>query len=71
MPFAVTWMDLEIIMLNEVCHLEKKYHLISLTCGIQKKDTNELIYKAETDSQTQKQPYSYQKGKWGGGENKL
>ena len=54
MPFAVTWMDLEIIMLNEVCHLEKKYHLISLTCGIQKKDTNELIYKAEIDSQIQK-----------------
>ena len=33
MPFAVTWMDLEIIMLSEVYHIEKKY-LISLTCGI-------------------------------------
>ena len=27
------------------------YHMISLICGI-KKDTNKLIYKTETDSQT-------------------
>ena len=29
-----------------------KYHMISLICGIYKKDTNELTYKTETDSQT-------------------
>ena len=29
-----------------------KYHMISLTCGILKNDTNELIYKTETGSQT-------------------
>ena len=35
MPFATTWMDLEIIILNEVNQTEKnKYHMISLTCGI-------------------------------------
>ena len=35
MLFAATWMDLEIITLNEVSQTEKdKYHLISLTCGI-------------------------------------
>ena len=35
MPFAETWMDLEIITLNEVNQKEKdKYHMISLTCGI-------------------------------------
>ena len=52
MPFAATWMDLEII-LSEVSQIEKdKYHMISLICGIQKNDTNELIYKTETDSQT-------------------
>ena len=31
MPFAVTWMDLEIIILTEVNQKEKdKYHMISL-----------------------------------------
>ena len=32
---AVTWMDLEIIILSEVSQIEKdKYHMISLICGI-------------------------------------
>ena len=35
MPFAATWMDLEIIILSEVSHTEKdKYYMISLICGI-------------------------------------
>ena len=47
MPFATTWMDLEIVILSEVSQTEKdKYH-ISLICGILKKGTNELIYKTE------------------------
>ena len=46
-------MDLKIIILSEISQTEKdKYHMTSLKCEIKKKDTNELIYKAETDSQT-------------------
>ena len=34
-PFAATWMDLEMIILSEVNQTEKdKYHMISLMCGI-------------------------------------
>ena len=35
MPFAATWMDLEVIILSEVSQAKKdKYHMISLICGI-------------------------------------
>ena len=35
MPFAATWMDLEIIILSEVSKTKKdKYHMISLIYGI-------------------------------------
>ena len=34
MPFAATWMDLEIIILSTVSQTEKdKYHMMSLICG--------------------------------------
>ena len=38
MPFAATWMGLQIIILTEVSQTEKdKYHMMSLTCRIFKK----------------------------------
>ena len=44
--------------------------MISLICGILRNDTNELIYKTETDSQRQKTNLRLPKGK-GGGRDKL
>ena len=35
MPFAATWMDLEIVILREESQTQKaKYHMILLICGI-------------------------------------
>ena len=66
MPFAATWMDLEIIILSEVSQTEMhKYHMISFISGILKNDTNELIYKRETGSQTQKTNLCLPKGQGG------
>ena len=50
MPFAATWMDLEIIILSEVGQTKTNI-MISLMWNL-KYDTNELIYKTEIDSQT-------------------
>ena len=49
MPFAATWMGLEIVILGEASQRKRN---ILLVCGILKNDTNECIYKTETDSQT-------------------
>ena len=51
MPFAATWMELEIIILSEVRQRKTNiwYHL---HVESKKNDTNEFIYKTETDSQT-------------------
>ena len=35
MPFAATWMELELFILSEISQKEKdKYHMISLKTGI-------------------------------------
>ena len=66
MPFAATWMDLEIAILSEVSQTEKdKYHILLLICGTLKYNTNELIYKTEMDLY-RKQCYGYQmEQQWG------
>ena len=50
MSFSATGM--EIIILCKVSQIEKAKYTILFTCRIQKNDTDELIYKTETDSQT-------------------
>ena len=51
--FSTTWMDLDGIMLSEISQTEKdKYSMFYLYVESTKNDTNELIYRTETDSQT-------------------
>ena len=65
-PFEATQMDLEIIILSAVSHIQKdKYCVISLTDRILKNGTNKLIYKTGIDSQTQKANLWFPKGKEG------
>ena len=65
MPFAATWVDLEIIIPSEVSQRKDKYHMISPICRILKNDINELIYKTEINSH-RTQTNWYQRGKGGG-----
>ena len=52
MPFVVTWMDLEIIVLSEVSQIEKRQtsYGVIYTWNL-KNNANGLIYKTETDLQ--------------------
>ena len=52
MPFAATWMDLEIIILSEVSQTEKDIPYDITYMWNLKYDTNELIYETETESGT-------------------
>ena len=37
MPFVATWLDLDTVILSEVSQTEKKkYHMLSVICGIEK-----------------------------------
>ena len=56
MPFAATWMDLEIFILSELSQTEKQRKRMSYDIpymwNLKINNTNELIYKTGTDSQT-------------------
>ena len=44
-PFASVWIDLEMIILNEISQKEKnKYDVITYMWNLKKNDRNELIY---------------------------
>ena len=45
MSFTVTWMDLEIIILSEVCQINRNIIWYHFYVKSLKNDTNELIYK--------------------------
>ena len=49
MPFPETWLDLGTIIQSEVSQKEKNKY-ISLKCGIEKNDTDELICKEEIET---------------------
>ena len=52
MPFAASWMDLEITILSEISQRKTNIIWYHLYVESKKNDTNELIYKTELDSQT-------------------
>ena len=59
MSFTATWMDLETVILSEVSQTEKeKYHDIPYVWNLKGNDTNEVIYKTETDSQALEKAYA-------------
>ena len=65
MPLAVTWMDLEIIILSEVSQKEKDKLPYDITYMWNLKyDTNELIYETETDSEN-RLVVAKGEGQWG------
>ena len=64
MPFAATWIDLEIIILSEVRERQVSYY--STYVKSKNSDTNELIYKEKQIPRLQM--YGYQKGKVLGGD---
>ena len=52
MPFATTWIDLEIITLSGVSQKDKRQISYITYVWNLKQDTNEPTYETETDSET-------------------
>ena len=66
MPFAATWMDLEIITLSEVRKGKQIPYVFTYVWNL-KCDTNDLIYETEINLQTEKTNLWWPKGKECGG----
>ena len=73
MPFAATWMDLEIIILSEISQTEKDkiiaYHSYAESNFLKKEIQMNLFTKQKQTYRYGKQIYSYQRGNVGGGIN--
>ena len=70
MSFAATWVDLEMVLLSEKSQTEKEkypYDSTYMWTLKKKRNTNELIYKTEIDSQILKINLWLPRGKCGGG----
>jgi len=68
LAFLATWMDLEIIMLSEVSHTIRHQHqMLSLTCGIWKKDRINFFAEQILTQQTLKNLWSPKETVWGVG----
>ena len=66
--FVEMWMDLETVIQSEVSQKEKnKYHIVMHMCGIQKNGTDELVCKAEIETQMQRTNVWTPKEESGGG----
>jgi len=54
MPFAATWIDIQIVIASEVRQIKKREVLydIPYRWTVNRNDRNELTYKTERDSQT-------------------
>ena len=71
-PFAKTWIDLEIFTLSEIHQTNTNYHMISLKCGILKKNgTNELVYRTEIHSQKEDKLMATKGDRWSGKERSI
>ena len=50
--FVETWMDLETVIQSEVSQKEKnKYRILTHVCGTQKNGTDELVCRADVETQ--------------------
>ena len=66
MPFAATWMDLEVIILSEVS--QRKTNIIWYHLHVESKKMTQmnLFTKRKQTHRHRKQTYGYQRGKGGG-----
>ena len=68
--FVETWMDLETVIQSKVSQKEKnKYRILTHICGIQTNGTDELVCKAEIETQMQRTNVWTPRGEWGVGMN--